>query len=83
MSVRVCRQIHDRITKIYHMFGSQVKLVSTKDGIFRFFYWGEIRNLIGAEAWTKLILQEDLGLKEVKSVRFETSYVRDFPDDYN
>lgn len=73
----------DKLAKVYHMFGAQVRLVSTYDGIFRFFYFGEVRNLIGAEAWTKIIITEDLGIKECKQVRFETSYVRDWPDDYN
>jgi hypothetical protein len=52
-------------------------------GVWRFFYYGHIRNLIGAEAWTKLLLQEDLKIPNVKEVRFETNYVRDYPDDWN
>lgn len=106
-------------------------------GVWRFFYQGNTKNLIGAEAWTKLLLQEDLCLPEVgmfvcmrvcmytwmegcmhftngpvrppthpsprslshahtqhihthlftipqvKEVRFETNYVRDWPDDWN
>lgn len=52
-------------------------------GVWRFFYYGNIRNLIGAEAWTRLLLQEDLKIPNVKEVRFETMYVRDWPDDWS
>lgn len=34
-------------------------------GVWRFFYQGNTKNLIGAEAWTKLLLQEDLCLSDV------------------
>jgi hypothetical protein len=80
----MCRafQVHDKIVKVYNMFGSQIELVSTVDGIYRFIYRGNIRALIGAEAWTKSILTEELGL-DVKQVRFETNYNRDWPEDWN
>jgi len=73
----------EQLGKIENMFGASLKLVSTHEGVWRFLYLGNIRNLIGAEAWTKLLLQEDLKLEGVKEVRFETNYVRDWPDDHN
>ena len=73
----------EQLGKIENMFGASLKLVSTHEGVWRFLYLGNIRNLIGAEAWTKLLLQEDLKMEGVKEVRFETNYVRDWPDDHN
>jgi len=73
----------EQLGKIENMFGASLKLVSTHKGVWRFLYLGNIRNLIGAEAWTKLLLQEDLRIEGVKEVRFETNYVRDWPDDHN
>ena len=73
----------EQLGKIENMFGASLKLVSTHEGVWRFLYLGNIRNLIGAEAWTKLLLQEYLKMEGVKEVRFETNYVRDWPDDHN
>jgi len=73
----------EQLGKIENMFGASLKLVSTHEGVWRFLYLGNIRNLIGAEAWTKLLLQEDLKMEGVREVRFETNYVRDWPDDHN
>lgn len=75
--------VQEQLGKIENMFGASLRLVSTYDGIWRFLYMGNIRNLIGAEAWTKLLLTEDLKIEGVKEVRFETNYVRDWPDDHN
>ena len=75
--------VQGQLGKIENMFGASLRLVSTADGVWRFLYMGNIRNIIGAEAWTKLLLQEDLKIPGVKEVRFETNYVRDYPDDWN
>ncbi|EWM23156.1 hypothetical protein Naga_100043g3 [Nannochloropsis gaditana] len=75
--------VMEQLGKIENMFGASLRLVSTEDGIWRFLYSGNVRNLIGAEAWTKLLLIEDLKIAGVREVRFETNYVRDWPDDHN
>ena len=64
--------IHDRLEEVYEIFGNQIELVSTYDGIFRFKYYGQVRHLLGMQAWCKSEIEKLGTVPEMKELRFET-----------
>jgi hypothetical protein len=60
------------------MVGDSMKLLSTKDRLVRFEYYGHLRNIIGIEAWIRRLMP--YVYPEFKDVRLETFRRLDIED---
>jgi len=59
-------------------FGNSIEVLEASDGVFRFKYWGLIKNQIGMEAWGRQMIMDNHPYPEsVQSVTFVTTRKRD------
>jgi len=63
-------EVVEKIQPVLKVLGNIVELLSIQETFFRFRYYGQMKNRIGMEAWTKMMISEN-GV-EVTGVRFET-----------